>query len=428
LKTSSEIVKDAVATYERLPQETSELYKRYFISIPIDLNNIGPGGSLAEEQKFVESVKNGFSQLNLKFDLVFGSNSVAADSEYIKIKGFGELSSEFGNLMHKNDEDKYVSYVYSKARECVLIDVPADKAIKINVLFANSGRPVNTMVLVKAGNGAKVEIFEYYGSMTENISCIGIIHEIIVGSGSEVEINALHNESPNTINLCFAKNQIGTDSKLKINSVYNGGQHTRVRNTIRAESRNSRVDVNEMVFGSSEQKFDISTCIVNQGEHSTADLESKAALMDSSFCIMKGFAKIEKGAAKAKSYVHERGILLDSGAKVYGLPDMSVDENDVKATHSSATAPIDPESVFYLMSKGIDSIGVRKLLVAGFFANSISKVQNNIMKELSMSLINNKLETKRYGEMPKVDTRNMWAVSDTYDGDIFKGHYKYRGN
>ena len=97
--------------------------------------------------------------------------------------------------------------------------------------------------------------------------------------------------------------------------------------------------------------------------------------MDKSFCIMKGFAKIEKGATKAKSYVHERGILLDRGARVNGLPDMSVDENDVKATHSSATAPVDPESVFYLMSKGIDEIGVRKLLVTGFFANSISKMQ-----------------------------------------------------
>ena len=170
------------------------------------------------------------------------------------------------------------------------------------------------------------------------------------------------------------------------------------------------------------------TYIVNRGAHTSASLESKAALMDRSFCIMKGFAKIEKGATKAKSYVHERGILLDKGAKVDGLPDMSVDENDVKATHSSATAPVDPESVFYLMSKGIDEVGVRKLLVSGFFSNSMAKVQSSIMRELSMSVINSKLETKTYGAMPKIDARNLWVTAETGESDMFKGHYKYRGD
>jgi len=107
---------------------------------------------------------------------------------------------------------------------------------------------------------------------------------------------------------------------------------------------------------------------------------------------------------------------------------MSVDENDVKATHSSATAPVDPESVFYLMSKGIDEIGVRRLLVSGFFSNSMAKVQSSIMRELSMSVINSKLETKSYGAMPKIDARNLWITADAGESDMFKGHYKYRGD
>ncbi len=48
------------------------------------------------------------------------------------------------------------------------------------------------------------------------------------------------------------------------------------------------------------------------------------------------------------------------------------------------------------------------------------------MRELSMSLINSKLETKSYGAMPKIDTRNMWITSDANEKDMFKGHYKYR--
>ena len=50
------------------------------------------------------------------------------------------------------------------------------------------------------------------------------------------------------------------------------------------------------------------------------------------------------------------------------------------------------------------------------------------MKELSMSLINGKLENRIYGSIPKMDARNIWVgASDTSETDMFKGHYKYRG-
>ncbi|MGI0134432.1 MAG: SufD family Fe-S cluster assembly protein, partial [Candidatus Micrarchaeaceae archaeon] len=142
---------------------------------------------------------------------------------------------------------------------------------------------------------------------------------------------------------------------------------------------------------------------------------------------MKGYAKIAKGAGNSRSYVHERGILLDKGAKVDGLPDMSVDENNVKATHSSATAPVDTETVFYLMSKGINETGVKKLIVNGFFSSELAKITSMAMKELAMAVIKQKLETRKFGEMPEASIRDVWVVaSDVNKSDIFKGHYKYR--
>ena len=148
--------------------------------------------------------------------------------------------------------------------------------------------------------------------------------------------------------------------------------------------------------------------------------------MDSSFCLLKGYAKVLKGASGSRSYVHERGILLDKGARVDGLPDMSVDENDVKATHSSATAPVDPEAVFYLMSKSIDELGVKKLIVSGFLSESISKMHSEAARRLAISLVNSKLESKEFGHVPKVDQQSLWEFGEESEKDMFLGHYKYR--
>lgn len=420
----SEFIEDAIQNYQKLPQETSELYKRYYINIPFDLNLIAAGG----ENK---GIGKELANVNVKFDVSLGSGvfSVVGNSEFVKIESAERLGKDFiEGGMHKNNEDKYVAYINARSKNCVLIDVPSNKSANINILMMCSGEPLNSIIRIKLGDNSKLNLFEYYGSDQSERSVIGTMHEVKAGNGSEVELSSLQNTNDKTVVLSYFKDSIGEDSHLKLNSLYIGSTHTRVRNTVEANGSRSKVEVNEIIFGSSDQKFDVGTFVINTGAHTSASLESKAALMDTSFCIMKGFAKVNKGASKAKSYVHERGILLNKGARVNGLPDMSVDENDVKATHSSATAPVDEESVFYLMSKGIDEVGVRKLLVTGFFVNSLSKMNSNIMKELSMSLINSKLESKVYGFAPKMEMKNIWiAGTDSQDSDIFKGHYKYRG-
>lgn len=421
-----DFVREAIENYNRLPQETGELYKRYFINIPLDISTLGKDGSDENLDALKAAVLEGFDKLNTKFDVFLGSGGIASTTnEFVKIEDADYIIGA-RDVMHNSKDEKYVAYINAFLDKCVLIDIPDGKNAEIKMLMLNSSIPLNINIFVKLGDKAKLKIFEYYGSSATAHSVMGVIHDVRIGDSSEVEIDAIHNEDSKTIGISFMKNVIGTDSHLRFNALYTGAAHTRVRNIINADGKNSHIEANEVVFGSSDQKFDIGTYIINRGAHTNASLESNAALMDKSFCIMKGFAKIEKGATKAKSYVHERGILLDKGARVNGLPDMSVDENDVMATHSSATAPVDPESVFYLMSKGIDELGVRKLLVSGFFANSIGKMQSDLMRESSMSIINSKLETRLYGSVPNLGEKEMWIATDVNDSDMFKGHYKYR--
>lgn len=425
MQTYSDFVKEAIEQYEKLPQETGELYKRHYIHIPFDVKNFQGNVDLQADGK----PETWVDTLGVKFDAILRSSdfSIVKPSEFLKVEKADNLNG-FSNGLYANNEDKYVSYINAYSDKRVIIEIPDGKSASMNLLLLNSNKPLNTKIIVKLGKGSKLNLFEYYGSSADKPTALGTIHEISLGDDSYLELDALHNENSNTLCFGFCKNRIGDKSHLAYNSVYIGAAHSRVRNVIEAGNKDSRVEVNEVIFGSSTQKFDINTYIVNGAPNTNASLESKAALMDSSFCILKGFAKIMKGSTKARSYVHERGILLDKSAKVYGLPDMSVDENDVKATHSSATSPVDPESVFYLMTKGIDEIGVRKLLVTGFFAESLGRMHNSAMKGLSMSLINTKLENKSFGGIPKLDARNMWVgASDTGETDMFKGHYKYRG-
>lgn len=431
MKDYNRFVKYAIEQYGRLAQEGSQLYKRHFVTIPFELKKyVGVEADADGERSALTNLLTGeLKDLRVRFDAAFGSGGyVASDSNYMKIKNADGLGDgDIEKLGHDSSEDKYIAFIDAYSKNFVFIDVPDGHEARLNLLFSNSNRPLNTQVIVSVGDRSKLSVFELYASRAVSTSSLGAVHEVKVGRDSVVEINGLHNENANTVVLGFCKSEIGEGSTFRFNSLYNGGSCTRIRNRIEADGDRSNIGVNEMVLGSGEQKFDISTFIVNKGKETSSSLASKAALMDTSFCILKGFAKIEKGAGRSRSYVYERSILLDKSAGVDELPDMSVDENDVKAAHSSATAPVDAEAVFYLMSKGIEESGVRKLVVTGFFIDSLSRISDYVMRETSMSLIREKLKNKIFGQTPRTDITDMWVAGQNAAGDdIFRDHYRYR--
>ena len=416
-------VKDAADGYARLPEEANELYKRHHVVV-------GKLGSLDSDERAESAAIKGFLQANrdrfgMGFDAVVGSSCTILNSKSVSVARAQDSGGLLERMLHGND-DKYSAFVNAHSKRVISVNIPRGEHREVRILFLNHDQPLLSHVFMNAGEGAKAKVVEIYASIATRPSAMATIHEITSGDDSSFELDAIHNESSLTTLLSFCRNTMGANASLKLNSFYSGSQLARVRNVMNATSGTSHMDINEAVFGSGAQKFDIATQILNQGRESHASLESKAVLMDTSFCLLKGFARVLKGAAGARSYVHERGMLLDKGARVDALPDMSVEESDVKATHSSATAPVDEEAVFYLMSKGIPEAGVRKLVVAGFLEEGISKMHSGEARDMAMALVNHKLETGEFGAVPRPSPENAWMFGGERGRDMFQGHYKYR--
>lgn len=391
-----EFVASAMMDYEALPQETNELYKRHYVHIPFDLDKYPDHrdggkviGSLNKENPY---------GMGVSFDAVMDSEEhILNNSGNVTIKDSSKLGSEFiKESARSSAEDKYAAYTNAHSERTLFVEVPKGMQAKVSLRFIATENPLNIHVVVNLGEEARLNLLELYESVPGN-TVVGVTHEARLGHDSFAEINELHNENVGAVVLCFLKALLEENANLRFNAVYNGGSYVRARNKIEASRRGSSAEANELVFGSAEQKFDINTFIVNAAPETRTSLQSRAALMDTSQCMLKGFAKVAHGADRSNSYIYERGILLDKGAGMYSLPDMSVDENNVIATHSSATAPIDADEMFYLMSKGMDRENARRLIVNGFFAGCIEKIGNPAMREMTLSLMKEKLETKRFG-------------------------------
>ena len=62
--------------------------------------------------------------------------------------------------------------------------------------------------------------------------------------------------------------------------------------------------------------------------------------------------------------------MLSDKARADVIPELEVLADDVSANHGAASAPLDPEQVFYLQSRGLDKKESRDIIVEGFLMDA----------------------------------------------------------
>ena len=425
----AEFSKELVGRYMAAQEETNELYKKRYIPVGseklleiVNANHAKPDDD-DELRRFYDAV---FKDSGISFDAIIGSSGNVVLSEEGKAVKFTDIKHAGPDYpAYVNSDDKYNLLINAYAKKDIVIEVPEDSEKSINLLFAAINEPLLVRIIINAGKGSKLNLLEWYATAEGRRTISAASHRIISGDYSKCEINMLHNESYDTtvLNMYDAKSL--ASSSLKMNYFYSGGSVTKAHGTIEAHDYSSSIDVNEFIFGSDGQKMDINTNIVNSSSNTTARLATRAAAMGSATCYLKGFSKIVNGSKDSRSFVEESGMLLDKSARIDSIPAMSIDENKVKATHSSAIGPIDEEALFYMGTHGVDNEKAKELLVNGFFSSQLGSVGNNQAREAFAAIIRAKMKDgSNIGKTPKLNSSGLWFADS--ESDIFRGHYKYR--
>ena len=400
-----EFVKEATQYYKELPIETNELYKKYSVSIPLPEK----AETRHEDIELEEMVNQISEKTRIKFDAIVTNSFARSSNPNIKIIKAEEAEKLLETKIFKSSEDKFAAYINAKAKYIVTITIGKETKSNINILFVSNNN-LSAQVFVNAENSAKAEISEFYFSSEE--ANVSLLHEIECKEKSVVEMNAFHNENDKTYVVSLCKGYTNERANLYINSIYCGSNATKARSILYANGQSSRIEVTELAFGVASQQFDLDTAIINSTPNSTVFLDSGVILDDMSKCMLKGFAKVADKTKGSVSQIVEKGILMSKEAHMDALPDLTIDySNEVKASHSASTTPIDQEALFYLTSRGIDESQARKLFISAFISKYLSKISSPSAREISMSIMLDKLDKKNFGAITEITPRNVWMVS-----------------
>ena len=66
--------------------------------------------------------------------------------------------------------------------------------------------------------------------------------------------------------------------------------------------------------------------------------------------------------------------MLSEHAKADAIPNLEIENNEVRCGHAASVGPVDEEALFYLQSRGISRREAERLIVFGFFQEVLDRV------------------------------------------------------
>ena len=135
------------------------------------------------------------------------------------------------------------------------------------------------------------------------------------------------------------------------------------------------------------QQHEIRTTINHLVENTKSYQLVKSVLGKHSKSAYQGKIFVNSKAQKTDGYQLSKTILLDETSEFNAKPELEIYADDVKCSHGSASGSLNEDTIFYLMSRGLNYQQSKQLLINGFLLDVIEKITDSDVKNLIKNII-----------------------------------------
>ncbi len=236
-------------------------------------------------------------------------------------------------------------------------------------------------VLVVCGEGSKASIIAKHSSLDKPLFSSSAV-EAIVKHGAKLTFAAVQNFSKEVYNFDYKTAHVEQDAKMEWLDFCFGSKFTHSDVESRLNSSGAESNIKGIFFGDGEQQFDIGARSIHAAPHTVSDIAGKGVLSGKAKSIYRGLVKIENEAPSSDGYQKEDVLMLSEEAESNSIPQLEIDNNEVKCSHAATTSHVDNDQLFYLMSRGIGKEEATKLIVHGFLEPFIAQLPGQIADEI----------------------------------------------
>jgi Fe-S cluster assembly protein SufD len=193
------------------------------------------------------------------------------------------------------------------------------------------------------------------------------VTELAVGDDATLAYVSVQALGADTWQLASQASTIGAHATLHSFAVALGGAYARLRTDSALQGEGGTSMLRAAFIGRDDQMLDFRTLQDHLAPRTTSDLLFMGAVADHSHSVYSGLIRVRRGAVKSDAMQTNHNLVLDEGAHADSVPNLDIEENDVKCSHGSTVGPVDEDQQYYLESRGVEPDVAERLIVAGFF-------------------------------------------------------------
>lgn len=304
----------------------------------------------------------------------------------------GSMTGDGDRTVSANDA-AWTAGVFVHVPDDVELDTPLGISIQVTDPGAHLPR-----VLVVAGRHARCKIFlEHVSAELADPATVDEVAEVVLLDGANVDLVTIQDWRGRVGHMAVQAVALHRDAEMRHLTVTIGGETVRMRPEVRLVGPGSRIEPLGVYLTNEGQHFEHHPYIEHIAGHATSEVLYKGALQGRSRTVFRGHIYVHKDAVGTDTDETNKSLILTDGAKADATPFLEIECADVTAGHGAATGQIDESQLFYLRSRGIDMEQAVRMIVFGFFAEVLDRIDLPDVKRRTMEHIGAEVERADLG-------------------------------
>ncbi|WP_016898821.1 Fe-S cluster assembly protein SufD [Staphylococcus capitis] len=312
-------------------------------------------------------------------DLAYSQVSEQAKNDGVIIEGLHEALVNHSELVQKYymtqsvdiDEHRLTALHTALMNGGVFVYVPKNIVVEHPIQYVvlhddDNASFYNHVILVTEESAEVTYVENYLSNANGEDNQINIVSEVIAGANSNVTYGSVDYLDKGFTGHIIRRGTTEADASIKwALGLMNEGSQI-IDNTTNLIGDRSTSELKSVVVGTGDQKINLTSKIVQYGKETDGYILKHGVMKENASSVFNGIGYIKHGGTKSIANQESRVLMLSENARGDANPILLIDEDDVEAGHAASVGRVDPEQLYYLMSRGISRTEAERLVIHGF--------------------------------------------------------------
>ncbi len=321
------------------------------------------------------------------------SNFEFEDKNKIKIKNFYN-----NNFFDQNKKNPLIHLNHALSNKGYSLSVEDNyKFKKVLVIYNIFTKDLNENILnsrnkIELGNNAELHTIDLVVNQSKYKFMNNVYENIILRNNAVYKNICIQNEKSEGYFHKFSENTLASKSKYSSFIFPSGLKFNKLDLEFNLEGENSECNIQAATFLDKNDHQEIKTRVNHLVPNCKSYQRIKNVLNSEGRGVYQGKIYVKDIAQKTNAYQLSKAMLLSDKSEFDSKPELEIYADDVKCSHGSTSGSIDENSIYYLMTRGLNRKESVKLLVNGFLNEVIEVIKSNTMRKF----VQRKLEKQIY--------------------------------